>query len=607
MNKKRTLAAALTVCLLAPQIPVMMVSAAEQENYTKNENVYARLDADGSIGNIYVVNAFELSEKTAVQDYGAYEEIKNLTDLSELSHENQNISFEAEKGKFYYQGTLKAAKLPWKVQITYLLDGKEIKPEELGGKSGALEIRLHTEKNPDVNEIFYENYVMQISLTLDGEKCSKVEAEGGMMADAGEDKTISYTVLPGKDADVSVKAQVEEFTMSGISIAAVPYSMEVDLGDFDVDDVTDQMTELTDAIAQLNDGTSQLNDGIAALNDAGSKLKGGAGQIEQGLQELNNNSPALTEASAKINDALNTINTQLQNADFSSMEQLGALPETLQSLSDAMKQMKTGLESLYTGFSQSYTALGNAVVSYQDGMLTEEDILSLQMAVSQDPQAQAAAGKLLNAYQSMLTVQGTYEAVKPAFDAVLQTLDPSAANSVTSGISQLCGGLDMMTAELSGQLAENNMAASMNELKNGIATLSSSYSAFHEGLTAYTGGVAALSKGYGEFNDGLNTYLGGVGELYSGSGELSDGMQQLAEGVEDVPEQMQSTIDEMMEEYSSTDFEAVSFVDERNINVNTVQFVISTEGITEPEPEEAAEAPKKEEGFWDRLLNLFRK
>lgn len=39
-----------------------------------------------------------------------------------------------EKGKFYYQGDLDSAKIPWDVDILYELDGEEIDAKDLAGK-----------------------------------------------------------------------------------------------------------------------------------------------------------------------------------------------------------------------------------------------------------------------------------------------------------------------------------------------------------------------------------------------------------------------------------------------------------------------------------------
>jgi len=69
---------------------------------------------------------------------------------------------------------------------------------------------------------------------------------------------------------------------------------------------------------------------------------------------------------------------------------------------------------------------------------------------------------------------------------------------------------------------------------------------------------------------------------------------------------MQEEIDEMISQYDKSDFDPVSFVSEENDEItNSVQFVIQTDSIQPEEDTEEAEEEEENEGFWDRLLNLF--
>ena len=74
-------------------------------------------------------------------------------------------------GKFYYQGELESGELPWNISLKYYLNGRLITSEELAGKSGELEIKLDITQNKNINSIFYDNYALQIALTLNGDKC----------------------------------------------------------------------------------------------------------------------------------------------------------------------------------------------------------------------------------------------------------------------------------------------------------------------------------------------------------------------------------------------------------------------------------------------------
>lgn len=105
---------------------------------SKDEVVYATLNANGELDDIYVVNTLDVLRAGMIIDYGEYSRVKNLTDLSELQQDGATVGIEAPEGKFYYQGNLeKNAELPWDITVSYLLDGQEINPSELAGKGAS--------------------------------------------------------------------------------------------------------------------------------------------------------------------------------------------------------------------------------------------------------------------------------------------------------------------------------------------------------------------------------------------------------------------------------------------------------------------------------------
>ena len=53
------------------------------------------------------------------------------------------------------------------------------------------------------------------------------------------------------------------------------------------------------------------------------------------------------------------------------------------------------------------------------------------------------------------------------------------------------------------------------------------------------------------------------------------------------------------------DVPTVSFVSDKNTNVDSVLFVMKTPAIEVPEEEEVVESEPEATGFWQKLLNLF--
>lgn len=575
-------------------------STKKPASYTKNENVYARLTADGMASDAYVVNHFSVKNSGEIIDYGQYNIVKNLTTLKKLSEKNHKVEFQADDGEFYYQGKIQNVELPWKFDIRYELDGESITAEELAGKSGKLKITFKSKKNMKANKCFYDNYLMQVSATLDCEKAKNITADGATIADAGADKQLSFTVLPGKDAKFVIKADVNDFTMSGFSIAAVPYSMDVDTDQFNTDDFTGQISELTDAVDKLNDGTSKLSEGLNKLCDNNGKLLNGSGQLQSGLNKLSSNSATISAASSQIKDALDMISTQLQKADFSDISKLSKVPDGLSKLAEALDGIQSGLNSLGTSYAKAYTALDQTMQS-ETSTLTEKEMGELQKCVQGNPDAGAAYQKLMNSYQQLLTIKGTYQKVKPAFEAVLTTLSSQNKKSVIKGIQTVSSNLKKMADSFS-SLSKTDIDGQMNTLKNGLSKLASQYGKFNQGLSSYTDGVDLLSKNYGTFNNGVSSYLNGTAKIKGGATELAGGMGQFANGINDMPEQIQSTIDNMLEDYSGKNYHPVSFI---NKKIKAVQFVISTNNIEKAEKTKTKKSEKKED-FFDRFKALFQ-
>jgi len=622
-SKKRTriiLSYVLMAAILSTAAPNRMVSAETAEKskaekktddkkyydtVKKAENVYAKLNFDGKPSTAYVINHFELAGEAEITDYGKYNEIKNLTDTEELKMEGEKLSVKKGKGSFYYQGTLNDVELPWNFSVKYLLDEKEISAENLGGASGSLEIILKMEQNKTVNDIFYKNYLMQVSFTLPEEKCSNIEAGDGTVSDAGSDRNITFTLMPEKEGNFTVRADVTDFEMSGLAITCVPYSMSVDMDDFDSDAMLDEFDELTDAVSDLNDGMEELNDGIQELNDGSEDLGGGARDLDSGLKKLSKNGSTITSASKKIEKALKQVNAGLSKADFSQMSSLTELPKNLNQLAGGLKQLEDGMGTLHSRFSASYQVLDGAFTASKGNVLSEEEMGAMQQAAKENTTALSAYTKLMASYQALLTLQGTYEQVKPAFQAVNSSLDKANKESVLNGIKTVSTGIQAMSSGMSASVGKTDVAAQMKKLQKGMAELYKSYGAFHKGLKQYTDGVAKIHTGYSKYANGLTEYLDGVGKIADGSKEYADGMDEFDGGVSEMPDKVQDSIDEMTEKYTETDFDAVSFVDERNENIDKVQFILSTPAIEIPETEEA-EKEEKQMGFWERLKNLFR-
>ncbi len=560
---------------------------------SKDEVVYATLGANGDREEIYVVNTLDVTKAGKVVDYGNYSSLKNLTDLSEMKQTDNTVQVTAPEGKFYYQGNMNDAALPWDIAISYFLDGKEISPEDLAGKEGHVEIRIKTSANEKVNPAFFKNYLLQISLTLNTEIASNIKAEDGMVANSGKDKQVTFTVMPENEEELVVEADVDEFELDGINISGAPSTMSVDAPD--ADEMTGDMKSLTGAIAEINDGVGELNNGVSELNNGVAGLHEGSEQYKNGISELDGSSSELVDGSKNIEEALATLSKSLSNAEGTDLSGINELVKGLTEVSGGLHETADGLVTLKQNYKKAYDALDAAITAIPADV-TKEEMDKLEKS-NADPKV---VRKLLETYKAAQTAKGTYAEVKQGFAAVDTTL-----GKTIDGLTEMANNLDAMANGLSSSLENMDSMEGFAQLQEGIASLSANYKTFHAGLVDYTGGVSQLASSYQDLHNGIGELSEGTRELENGVGELHDGTTELHQSTKDMPKEMTEEIDQMMDEYDKSDFEAVSFVSDKNENVNSVQFVLKTESIKYEEPETTEEPKKEEKGIWDRFKDLF--
>ncbi len=212
--------------LLAVLCAMLLLPAAALGEVVKDEVVYVKLSNTGTPLQLYVVNCFESDGEAAVTDYGAYTARVNLTNGAPLPQTGDSAALSLTKGRFYYQGDGLQKSLPWTIQIAYTLDGEPVTAEALAGQSGEVGIDLTITPNDDPAAA---GVTLQATITLIGEKCLNIRAEGGVAAVSGGNRVVTYAILPGMTASYRVTCQAEDFSMPGIQIAGARMAMDAQM------------------------------------------------------------------------------------------------------------------------------------------------------------------------------------------------------------------------------------------------------------------------------------------------------------------------------------------------------------------------------------------
>lgn len=429
----------LSALLISLFIFASAIPAKAESLFPKEEVVYATLENDGAAGGASVVNIFTLSSDGQVSDYGDYASVTNLTNQNPLQFSSGTSTVDALKGRFFYQGELAKAVLPWNFDIQYSFDYQTIDPESLAGKSGALGLRIHSAQNEAANASFYENYMLQLSVTLDSNKCMNLKAEGGAIANSGSDKLITFTVMPGKDADCVLTADVIDFSMPGISINAIPLSFSIDRPD--TSEMTGDLKKLTDAISELRDGTLELKKGVVSLQDGVETLADGSAQLRAGTDALPAGDQKLSQASSGINQTLKGLKTQTGEPDDLASKDMY---QTIQGMQTAL----TSLGSKYAG-DPDVNALNSALNDFQSHYRL---LVNLCMVVS---------GTVDTTGQLHPGLADQYDSYNRQLQGLLTSLD-----SLSSSYAAIDGGIQQLNSNL------QKLTEGMGELSDGTKTLS---------------------------------------------------------------------------------------------------------------------------------------
>lgn len=225
--------------------------AADAADYTKDENVYGVLAANGQVDDVYVVNQFDVARAGEIKDYGAYDKVTNLTTTDSISTTGDMQTLNVSKGMFYYQGDIASGDLPWTFDITYYLDGEEVSADELAGASGRLQIHIASSANEDAPGDFASTYVLQVSISVPAQDCHNIDAGSGTIANAGANRQVTYTVMPGSDADITFAADVENFEMDAISIAGASAAAQFEAAGMQVEPQSFASSENDDVIENV--------------------------------------------------------------------------------------------------------------------------------------------------------------------------------------------------------------------------------------------------------------------------------------------------------------------------------------------------------------------
>ena len=380
-----SLAAGMSVVLSA--VPVCAAGSENAGNNAvcKEETVYVNADAAGKQKSVTVSEQLKGIQSTGtVADESILEGIKNIKGDENVSQNGNRLTWQAKGEDIFYQGTTEQ-ELPVSMKTVYILDGKEISPEELDGKNGHLEIRItyenHAKRTVSVKggeETVFSPIVLVTGLILPNKTCSDVRIDNGKVINDGDKNIILGAAMPGLKESLGMKegeaaeiltipdtltisADVEDFSMpSTYTVGLTDVLDEIDPDSFDsLDELSDSLAKMEDAALELVQGSKELSKGADTLGSRYAEFDQGIDTMQSGIDVLDAGAASLAAGIAEYTSGTDTLNAGIQTY----FGENGELSATITEYKNGVNTLLAGIEE----YTEGADTLADGVNTYVAG------------------------------------------------------------------------------------------------------------------------------------------------------------------------------------------------------------------------------------------------
>ncbi|MDF1495961.1 hypothetical protein [Caproiciproducens sp. CPB-2] len=363
---KKFLAGFLAAVILAPSLVVPAQAAAP--SVTTDESMYVNLDHYGKVEQVNVVKRVDLNGNSQFTDYGSYEKVTNMSNLTEPSVSSQGVTWKLPEssGSFFYECALKpeGATLPWSFDVSYKLNGVPTDAENLAGASGMVEISVKAVPNRNVSDYYKNNMLLQAGTMIDMEDTLSIEAPGAQVQTVGKSKLVMFAALPGEETTFNMRIGTKKFETDGLVLMMVPGSL-------------DQMKDIKD----LKEDKDTMEDSVDAIHDSTNVILGTIESMSVGLKRTQSGLSALDRARGTISSEKDGLydKADLSLADLTAVaQQTALLVPHLQSAQQMVKDVNGDLNALTktVGEAKPYLAsLNSSIGKIQDDVKDLREVL----------------------------------------------------------------------------------------------------------------------------------------------------------------------------------------------------------------------------------------
>ena len=534
-----------------------------------------------------ITNELAVSNKSTLATNTRQETVYVFNDASgNKNHITVNEKITDANGNETLNKTESSENAPVTMKVTYKLDGKEIKPEDLAGKSGKVTIRFdytnNQKKTVTINgkkQTVAVPFTMITGMMLPTDVFSNVEVTNGKLTKVGDNIVAVGMTMPGlkdtmnlkfndKSLDLDIPeyfeltADVKDFSLDmTMSVATSNRLSDMNADDITLDDLKktvasldDAATQLADGTVTLQDGTQQLSDAIPALTDGVDQLNTGASSLKDGIYAYADGAASAYEGSVSLNDnmkayadGIGTLYNTLKDNNLDS---------SVASAAKGASDLAAGAVTLDAGIDSALSGAGQLVTGADalSGGLTKLEAGSDQLVAGTNKlKTDLEAGKT-KATESYNTAYGSFYKVAFAVTCMSQGINPNsatpqqqaviAAAMAQSGISQTPDVTSKTQYALAtGYILKNYasvkqvVAATVSAAAGGQLDEATVSSKADEQIVTMTSGLSQAYQAYENCNTTLSSledagYFDGMSDLNAGIKSANSGATQLKSGID---------------------------------------------------------------------------
>lgn len=378
----------------------------ETGEINKDETVYVIAGADGSVQKIivsdWIKNSLKANELIDKSELTSVENVKG-NETYKMNGDNMRV-WDAQGNDIYYSGNIEK-EIPVQMTVSYRLDGKEISPKDLAGKSGHLVMRFDYKNNQyeevkinGKNERINVPFAMLTGMILDNKIFSNVDVSNGKIINDGNRMAVLGIALPGLSENldinsddieipdyVEISADVKNFELTTtMTLATNKLFNEIDTDKLNsIDDLTNAVGDLKSAMSQLMDGSSKLYGGLCTLLDKSSVLINGIDKLAEGANQLKNGAVTLDNGAAKLQQGASDLYKGLNTLTENNPALQGGAKKVFETLLDtANKEIsKAGLKIPALTIENYSEVLNNVISSLDDTKVYNEALSQVTAGV----------------------------------------------------------------------------------------------------------------------------------------------------------------------------------------------------------------------------------